>query len=168
VVSLAARKVDRALAAGAIAVGASVRIVDTPGYQAFAPSPELGETLGKAALEFISGKDIQFDDKSFASDDIGDVACLFPTCQLGWSGFSGTIHAADFAPCDLDRAYIEPALVLAATAFDLGRSGASRALAARRAFRPRFSKEAYLATLDSRFADRTVFWEPPEGGGTQA
>jgi amidohydrolase len=160
----AARKVDRALAAGAIAVGASVRIVDTPGYQAFAPSPELGKVLGSAAREFVPEKDIQFDDRSFASDDIGDVACLVPTCQLGWSGFTGTIHAADFAPSSPDRAYVEPALVLAAAAIDLGRSRGARALAARDAFHPSFTKEAYLAALDSQFADRTIHWEPPEGG----
>lgn len=163
----AARKVDRALAAGAIAVGASVRIVDTPGYQAFAPSPDLGKVLGSAAREFVPEQDIQFDDRSFASDDIGDVACLVPTCQLGWSGFTGTIHAADFAPSSPDRAYVEPALVLAAAAIDLGKHRAERALAARDAFRPTFTKEAYLSALDAQFADRTLRWEPPEGGGPQ-
>jgi len=164
----AARKVDRALAAGAVAVGASVRIVDTPGYQAFAPSPELGRVLGSAAGEFVPEKDIQFDDRSFASDDIGDVACLVPTCQLGWSGFTGTIHTADFVPSSPDRAYVEPALVLAAAAIDLGRRRAALARAAREAFHPSFTKKAYLAALDAQFADRTLHWEPPEGGRPEA
>ena len=158
----AARKVDRALAAGAIAVGASVRIIDTPGYQAFDPSPDLGEIVGRAAMQILPERDIDFHDRSSASDDIGDVACLFPTCQLAWSGFSGTIHAADFMPSDLDRAYIEPALALAAAAIDLGANGAALAKAAHKTFKPKFTKEAYLAALDAQFADRTIFWEPPE------
>jgi amidohydrolase len=164
----AARKVDRALAAGAIAVGATLRILDTPGYQAFVPSPELGAVLAAAVRPFLPEADIQFDDRSFASDDIGDVACLVPTCQLGWSGFTGTIHAADFAPSDPDRAYVEPALALAAAAIELGRGGAARACAARDAFHPSFAKEAYLAALDAQFAERTISWEPPAAGAPPA
>ncbi|MEI6385323.1 MAG: M20/M25/M40 family metallo-hydrolase [Spirochaetota bacterium] len=157
----AALKVDRALAAGAIAIGATVRIIDTPGYQAFRPSPELGAILGKAALELLPEKDMDFNDRSTASDDIGDVACLVPTCQLAWGGFSGTIHASDFLASDLRRAYLEPALALAAATFDAGRKGAELSLAAKAAFKPRFTKEAYFAALDAQFADRSISWVPP-------
>jgi hypothetical protein len=58
--------------------------------------------------------------------------------------------------------------VLAAAAIDLGRRRAARARAARVAFHPSFTKEEYLAALDSQFVDRTMHWEPPEGGGPQS
>lgn len=156
----AARKVDRALAAGAIAVGATVRITDTPGYQAFHPSEALGRALEARVRELLPPEDIRVDEKAFASDDVGDVASMFPTCQLGWGGFSGVVHSAEFRPCDPVRAYLEPARVIASTALDLGSGGARLALGAKAAFTPKFTLADYLASLDAQFSDRTIAWEP--------
>jgi len=150
----AAAKVDRALCAGALAVGASLRISNTPGYQAFSPSPALGEVLGRAALDCLPEDRIDFHDSSYASDDIGDVACLVPTCQLGCSGFHGTIHAADFAPADPDRAYLRPAEILLRTAVELSLGGGRKAMEIHEGFVPKFTKEEYLASLDSMFSEK--------------
>ena len=149
-------KVDRALAAGAVAIGAAVRIDNSPGYMPFRPDPELGEVLGAAARTVLPEEAIDFRDRSFASDDIGDVAALVPTCQLGYAGFSGTIHASDFKVSDPVRAYREPARILARTAFDLARNGGARALEIRRGFKPEFTKEEYLSSMEALFASRTV------------
>jgi amidohydrolase len=156
----ASAKVDRALAAGAIAVGAKVRVENLPGYQPFSPSPELGAILGEAARARVPEGLIDFHDQSFASDDIGDVASVAPTCQLGCSGFSGTIHSAAFAPSDPRRAYVLPALILAQAAEALAADRGAAAKAARAAFRPRFTREAYVAAVEALFSDRTFFWEP--------
>lgn len=151
----AAAKVDRALCAGALAMGASVRISNTPGYQAFNPSPAMGEALGAAARTVLDATRIDFDDHAYASDDIGDVACLIPTCQLGYSGFCGTIHSADFIPADSDRAYFKPAEILLRTVVDLAADGGRRALSIKEGFVPAFSKSDYLASLDSMFSERS-------------
>ncbi len=156
----ASAKVDRAIAAGAIAVGARVRIENFPGYQPFAPSSELGKVLAAATLAHIERRLIEFDDRAFASDDIGDVAAVAPTCQLGFSGFSGTIHGSDFAPADLRRAYVLPALILAETAAALAAEGGRAALAARAAFVPRFTREEYILAVEAQFSDRTISWRP--------
>ncbi len=158
----AGAKVDRALAAGAIAVGASVRIENAPGYQPFRPDPALGEILGVAATSVVDTAAIDFSDRSFASDDIGDVASLVPTCQLGYSGFVGTIHGPDFSPADPLRAYHEPALILARAAVELAKNGAALALSIRSAFRPAFSREDYLSSIESLFAVRTLAWTPED------
>lgn len=150
----AAKKVDRALCAGAMAVGASVRIRDTPGYQAFHPSPMLGEVLGAAALELLPADRVDFDDQSSASDDIGDVACLAPTCQLGFSGFCGTIHTGDFMPADPEKAYLSPAEILLRTALALADSKGRRARTIKETFTPRFSKKEYLAALEAMFVEK--------------
>jgi len=149
----AASKVDRALCAGALAMGASVRIRNTPGYQAFRPSPAMGEALGAAARTVLDAKRIDFDDHAYASDDIGDVACLIPTCQLGYSGFCGTIHSADFLPADPGRAYFAPAEILLRTVVDLSAGGGRMALSIKEGFVPEFSKEDYLKSLDSMFSE---------------
>jgi amidohydrolase len=156
----ASAKVDRALAAGAIAVGAKVRVENLPGYQPLAPSPELGKILGEAARAYAPEALIDFHDQSFASDDIGDVASVAPTCQLGCSGFSGTIHGADFAPSDLRRAYVLPALILARAALALAANHGAAALAARAAFKPRFTRDEYVAAVEALFSDRTFAWAP--------
>lgn len=157
----ASAKVDRAFAAGAIAMGASVRIIDTPGYQPFNPSPEVGDVLYRAACEIAPPDMIRFQGRGFASDDIGDVASLVPTAQLEWSGFSGTIHSSAFEACDPERAYGEPALILALAAFDLGADGGARARAARAAFTPAFAEADYFRALDTRFSERNIEWAPP-------
>jgi metal-dependent amidase/aminoacylase/carboxypeptidase family protein len=156
----ASAKVDRALAAGAVAVGARVRVEDLPGYLPFRPSPELGGHLGRAAVERVGAASVDFADASFASDDIGDVAAVAPTCQLGFSGFSGTIHGADFLPSDLRAAYVLPALIIARTALSLMADGGAGAKAAAAAFVPRFGREDYVAAVERLFSDRTLSWDP--------
>lgn len=148
-----AEKVDRAFCAGALAMGASVRIRNTPGYQAFHPSPAMGKVLGEAAQAVLDRKSIDFEDSSFASDDIGDVASLVPTCQLGFSGFRGTIHGADFAPSSPERAYLAPAGILLRAAFALAENGGAKAASIKEEFVPSFSREAYLASLDAMFTE---------------
>jgi metal-dependent amidase/aminoacylase/carboxypeptidase family protein len=141
----ASAKVDRALAAGAIAVGASVRIDDLPGYQPLRGDDALGEILGRAALSVIDASKVDFFDRSAASDDIGDVASIVPTCQLGYSGFAGSIHGPDFHAVDPVRAYHEPARILAAAALDLAKDGGAAALEIKGRHKPVFTREAYVA-----------------------
>jgi len=149
----ASKKVDRALVAGALAIGASVRIANTPGYQAFHPNKAMGEFLGSAAREFVSENEIDFHDESFASDDIGDVACLVPTCQLGYGGFSGTIHTASFLPLDAERAYLEPACIIGRTVELLAGQDGQGVAAVKSSFVPQFTKAEYLAMLDASLSE---------------
>jgi amidohydrolase len=148
----AAFKVDRAFKSGAMALGASLIISSTPGYQAFRPSGALGDVLGKSVLALLEEKDIDFKDESNASDDIGDIACLLPTCQLGFSGFCGTIHSSDFEPAAPIPAYLQPAEVLLRTAIALSADTGSLARQISGNFVPKFSKEEYLKSLDSMFS----------------
>ncbi|MDP2792277.1 MAG: peptidase dimerization domain-containing protein [Rectinemataceae bacterium] len=156
----AGAKVDRALAAGAVAVGGSVRIENAPGYQPFRPDPALGEVLGRAAFSVIDPSCIDFHDEAFASDDIGDVASLVPTCQLGYSGFTGTVHGADFCLVDPERAFHEPARILAAAVFELARDKGALALSIRNRFKPVFSRADYVDSIEKLFSTRTLAWDP--------
>jgi metal-dependent amidase/aminoacylase/carboxypeptidase family protein len=153
-------KVDRALAAGAVAVGASVRIDNAPGYQPFLPDPGVGAVLAQAARSVLPEAEIDLCDRSFASDDIGDVAALVPTAQLGYSGFSGTIHGPDFCAADPVRAYHEPVRILALATLALGAEGAAESQRIRAGFQPRHSRETYLDWLERLFSSRTLAWDP--------
>ncbi len=151
----AAGKVDRAVAAGAMAVGAQVTISTTPGYLPFNPCPALGAMLEESASRFLPARAMELHDHSYASDDIGDVASLVPACQLGFSGFSGTIHGADFTVCDPERAYMLPARILADLTLRLGANHGARAREIQEAFIPTMKKEEYLAFLDECFEEKT-------------
>ncbi len=148
----AAARVDRALRAGALALGAGLRIVNSPGYQAFDPDPGLGALLGEAAAAVVDNKNIDFNYRSYASDDIGDVACLQPTCQLRFSGFNGEIHSAGFAVKEPGRAYLKPAEILLRTVAALGADDGAAAKRVLKAFTPRFSVSGYRASLDRLFS----------------
>lgn len=163
----ASAKVDRALAAGAVAVGASVRIEHSPGYQPFKPDAQMGEVLGRAALSVLQAEDIDFKDQAFASDDIGDVASIVPTCQLGYSGFDGTIHGPDFRVVDPVRAYHEPARILAAAAFELARDGGRLARSIKSTFKPVFTREEYIQSMEKLFSSRTLAWDPEKESGKE-
>ncbi len=157
----AAAKVDRALAAGAVAVGGSVEVTDLPGYLPLRPARSLDDVLARNLRQYIEEKDIDFQDDCTASDDFGDVSALYPSCQLGFSGFSGTIHGSDFRATDPEAAYLIPALVLAGTLADLGRGGAAEALRIKAAFRPVLSRSEYESLLERFFARRVFQWTPP-------
>ncbi len=148
----AAAKVDRSLRAGALALGAALDIENTPGYQAFRPDPALGEVLRQAAAAVVDPASIDLNDRSYASDDIGDVACIQPTCQLGFSGFCGTIHSSDFAVKEPERAYMAPAQIILRTVGALGAEGGAAARRVLSGFVPRFSLPEYLASLDQLFS----------------
>ena len=116
--------------------------------------------LGAAARTVADPAEaLDYEDQAFASDDIGDVASLVPTCQLGYSGFSGTIHGPDFRAADPVRAYHEPARILAAAAFELARDGGARALGIRKGFRPVFTREDYVRSMEALFTSRTLSWD---------
>lgn len=157
----AAAKVDRALASGAVAVGASVTVTDLPGYLPLVPSAAVGAILADNLRAFVDDSDIDFHDECTASDDIGDVSSLYPTTQLGFSGFSGTIHCSDFQVSDRESAYLIPALALTGALADLGRSGAAAARRAAAEFVPAMTRAEYEALLERFFAVRTFSWTPP-------
>lgn len=148
-------KVDRAVAAGALAVGARLQIANTPGYQAFVPDPMMGRVLGAAASSIVESGRINFDDHSFASDDIGDVASLIPTCQLGFSGFCGTIHSSSFMPLEPEKAYQQPAEILFKAALIYVYNKGRKTKEIKKNFRPRFTKSAYLKALETMFSRKT-------------
>ncbi len=160
----AAAKVDRALRAGALALGAALEVENTPGYQAFKPDPALGEALARAAAAVVDRTSIDFQDRSYASDDIGDVACVQPTCQLGFSGFRGAIHSSDFAAKEPERAYMAPAEIILRTVLELAADGGAAARKILSGFQPRFSLPDYLASLDQMFSSPSY---PGEALGEQ-
>lgn len=149
----AAEKTDRAFFAGGAALGAAVEIETMPGYLptlAQEPDAELVEAAkiavdGRYAVEIADDKG----SVSGGSTDVGDVQHILPVYTFRTGGIEGNFHSADFRVVDEELAYIVTAKVFALGAYRLLRDGAKEAKRITAAYQPRFTKEAYVAFMDS-------------------
>jgi amidohydrolase len=141
-------KVDRALRAGADAVGAQVFIENVPGYLPLNQSRAMSDIARANALALSGEEGVGEGGFEGGSTDMGDLSQLIPTIQPYAGGIRGTVHATDFEVIDFDAAVIYPAKVMAMTAVDLLYGGAEEALRVIREFKPAMKKEDYLAFLE--------------------
>ena len=141
----AEQKVDRCLRAGAMAVGAKVRITTLPGYLPYQGDPLLGALVRENAVALIGEAGWRDVGHVNPSTDMGDISQIMPAVQPEAGGAVGTHHGADFQIVDRDAAYLNPARIMAMTVVDLL---ADEAKAARRVLAqtpPKLSKDQYLA-----------------------
>jgi len=114
----ACKKVDNAVKAGAMAVGAECEIKTTDGYKPLNQSMELGNVFEENA-KTITGAKIYHDIDMTGSTDMGDLSSKLPCIQPTMGGFSGSAHGKDFKVCDEEAAYIMPAKMMACTVYDI-------------------------------------------------
>jgi amidohydrolase len=145
------RKVDRALRAGALAVGAQVEIETLPGYM-----PMRNEE-GMSSL-YESNSKALFGDDQFCrvghrtgSTDMGDLSAVMPAIHPYMSGATGPGHSADWHISDKEMGYIGPAKSLAALTVDLLHGGAETAKQILEDFEPEMTKKEYLAFQNDVF-----------------
>ena len=142
-------KVNRALRAGALAIGCDLEIQDMPGYFPLHQDENLTDLVKKHILDYMEPEMIAQGTHGFASGDIGDISLMWPTVEIGVAGFSGSIHGKDFKTSDPEQAYCVPARYFADTVEELLSDGGAAAWRIKEAFRPVMSKKDYLETLDS-------------------
>jgi amidohydrolase len=112
-------KVDRALKAGALAMGAQVEITTLPGYMPLTNNPALAKVFRRNAEALVGQERYVTQGHRTGSTDMGDVSQIMPAVQGYMSGASGTGHGADYMITDPRFAYLAQAQVLATTAIDL-------------------------------------------------
>jgi amidohydrolase len=142
-----AAKVDRSLRAGAMAIGADLEIETIPGYLPLVQDPGLAGLFRANALELVGPDGWTDGGPIFASTDAGDLSHLMPLLHPSGGGFTGTVHGPDFAVADETMAYVLPARALAMTVVDLLADQAAAARTVLADFRPRMSKDEYLAFM---------------------
>jgi len=137
-------KVDRALRAGAMAVGAGLEIRTLPGYLPLKQDPVLSELFRANAIELV-GSDQWVDAEPIkASTDAGDLSHVMPLVHPSAGGCVGLMHGEDFAIVDRDAAYLTPAKAMAMTVIDLLAEDATRARHLLSGYRPLMTKAEYL------------------------
>lgn len=112
-------KVNRALRAGAMAVGAEVEIHDHPGYMPYTRDPNLEKVIIKSVTELYGENEIKPRGHSTGSTDMGDFSCIMPTTSIGMTGTEGAGHSRHLKITDPVKQYIVPAKAIAVTIIDL-------------------------------------------------
>lgn len=145
----AARKVDRALKAGAVAVGAQVEITTVPGYLPQINDPALNALFKANVLRHFSERDVNEEHHMAGSTDMGDLAHIMPVIQPSMNGSIGTFHGNDYAIADKEISYLWNGILMAETALDLlWGDGATGAEIAANYDAP-MTKDEYLAFMRS-------------------
>ncbi len=137
-------KVDRALRAGAMAIGAEVEIVNLPGYLPSVLSPGLDEIFAGNMRFLLGPQSVGSAGHQTGSSDIGDVSHLMPALHAYFKAGRGNLHTEDFTITDKRLAYVESAKGLAMTVVDLLWDGAREGLKIKSGFQPKYTKEKYL------------------------
>lgn len=112
-------RIDRALYAGALVVGAGLTRTTELVYAPHRSSPPLDDVVLANATAVIGSEGHARGRHLGASSDIGDLGLLMPVSHPYASGAQGQHHGPDFRVVDHVQATIEPAKYLAMTVVDL-------------------------------------------------
>jgi len=145
-------KVDRALRAGALAVGGKVRINTMPAYFPLIMDRELVELYTSNAISLLGEEVVLQPDlasHSMGSNDLGDLSCIMPAICGFAAGAVGAGHGSDRFIEDYQLAVINPAKVMAMIVVDLLADNAAKARAMISNSKPRMTKQEYLTSMES-------------------
>lgn len=139
--------VDRCFKAGALAVGAQVKITNIPGYLPMKHDTHMQELfrqnaaslLGEPRTLVIPGRR-----NRGGSTDMGDLSHLIPVCHPYAAGAVGSGHSKEYMITDYEAAVINPAKIMAMVVIDLMSEDAKKAKEVISSHRPAMKKDAYL------------------------
>jgi len=143
----AAMKVDQALRAGAMAIGAAVEISTSPGYMPSQLNPALNDLYDENVLALPGNLEVGRMPHRASSTDMGDVSVLMPAMQSYAGGASGRTHSNEFEITDWELDVVEAGKALASTTISLLSDDATRARKLIDDFDAPLTIPEYLATL---------------------
>ena len=140
-------KVDRCFKAGALAVGAKVKITNIPGYFPMRHDDTL-QDLFQANASYLLGRDrvsvVPGDRNRGGSTDMGDLSQIMPVCHPYTGGATGAGHSKDYLITDYQKAVVDPAKIMAMVIIDLLAEGAVKAKEVMARWDPSMSKDEYV------------------------
>lgn len=142
-------RINQALKAGAMAVGATCEIKDLPGYLPLQNDPTLNELLQDNAQQLIGNDNVWVAPHMTGSTDTGDLSHIMPVSHPWIGSIRGVLHGKDYQVFDEDMAYIHPAQMMAMTLIDLLYDDAAEAEKLMTNYKPLMTKDEYLAFLAS-------------------
>ncbi|MCI0787254.1 MAG: amidohydrolase [Chloroflexi bacterium] len=139
--------VDRCFRAGALAVGASVKITTIPGYLPMRHDSGLQDLFRRNAQDLLGESDVLVMParrNRGGSTDMGDLSHLIPACHPYTGGAVGAGHSKEYLITDYQQAVINPAKIMAMLVIDLLADGGAKGKEVMQNHRPAMSKQAYL------------------------
>jgi len=137
-------KVDRALKAGAMAVGGDVFIQTIPGYLPLRQNGAMNNVFEANANQLVGAENVGHIAARNGSTDMGDISHLMPAIHPYVGGATGIGHGADYVVHDYSLAVITAAKALAHTAIDLLADGATVGSGIVSGHRPEMTRAEYL------------------------
>ena len=141
-------KVDRALRAGALAVGGKVKITTLPGYLPLNAYPALEALYRPNAVSIVGKENFGQVGHSTGSTDMGDVSHIMPAFHPYAGGATGIGHGNDYIIEDYQLAVTNPAKAMAMTVIDLLADGAAKAKEVLNTSKPPMTKKEYLSLME--------------------
>lgn len=141
----ASAKVDRALRAGALALGAEVEITTMSGVLPMEIDPNIREFVRLNQVSFLGPENVGPPGHMTAGTDVGDLGHIMPVCQPLTTGVTSAPHTEFYHVTDHTVAAVNPAKFMAMTVVDLlydGAVEARRVIEEARA--TKITKEEYL------------------------
>src|SRR5437667_8489540 len=121
------KKVDRALRAGALALGAKVEIETLPGYMPMTCDATMARMYRENAAALVGAEHFREIGHRTGSTDMGDLSMVMPVLHPYMGGATGSGHGADYQIVDQSLAYLGTAKGLAGMVIDLLADGAAGA-----------------------------------------
>ena len=140
-------KVDRALRAGAMAVGASVNIQTIPGYMPLSQDEQMNQIFGANAATLVGEDNVGRVVHRTGSTDMGDVSQVMPSIHPYVGGATGLGHGANYVVHDYNLAVLTAAKAMAATVVDLLADGAAQGGRVVAEHRPEMTRQEYLTFM---------------------
>ncbi len=148
-------KVDRALKAGAMAVGGDVVIQTIPGYLPLRQNSAMNDVFRANAHSLVGEENTGHIHRRNGSTDMGDISQLMPAIHPYVGGATGIGHGADYVVHDYSLAVITAAKALASTAIDLLADGAQTGGKIVSNHRPEMTRAGYLKYMRSLAKEET-------------
>ena len=148
-------KVDRALKAGAMAVGGDVVIQTIPGYLPLRQNSTMNQVFRANAHHLVGEENTGHVRRRGGSTDMGDISHLMPAIHPYVGGATGIGHGADYVVQDYSLAVITAAKALASTAIDLLADGAEAGGSIVSNHRPEMTRAEYLKYMRSLAKEET-------------
>lgn len=151
----ASEKVDRALRAGAMSVGGSVKITTLPGYLPIQSDEGMLELYQANASALVGKQNTVRLGHRTGSTDMGDVSQLMPVIHPYVVAATGNGHGNDYVVQDYNLGVVTGAKAMAMTVIDLLADGAHRANEIKAGYRAPLTRDSYLSLMRGMFKEDT-------------
>lgn len=143
------KKINRAFAAAAAAMGCSIYFEDEHGYAPRINNAAMQDIFAQVGKEFFEEKDIHVHSGwSGGCSDMGDVCCVMPAIHPHTGGATGAAHSSEYYITDAYSACVLSAKLQVGAALLLLENGAEKAKDIVNAAGPYPSIKEYLAMID--------------------